>query len=127
MEKPPILQLVPTKQEEIEFLDSISRSLPHVSYLKHLFTPQLVLWVADRISRDILPDIIGEYTADTSRAMRQLADKRKQNERLQRLYDRNVNSLRRRIRELEEEIIDGNAAKDMGEESNAEEEQGCNS
>jgi len=127
MEKPPILQLVPTKQEEIEFLDSISRSLPHVSYLKHLFTPQLVLWVADRISRDILPDIIGEYTADTSRAMRQLADKRKQNERLQRLYDRNVNSLRRRIRELEEEIIDGNATKDMGEESNAEEEQGCNS
>ena len=123
LSQPPALQLVPTKQEEIDFLDALSKSLPHISYLRHLFTHQLLLWVADRISRDILPDIIAEYTADMTKAMKQIADGREQYARLQRLYDQNVNSLQRRIRDLEEEIKDGNATKDVGEEGNTKEKQ----
>lgn len=124
MNQPPTLKLVPTKQEEIEFLQQISDTLPQASYLKHLFTSQLVLWVADRIQRDLPPDIIAEYTADIARVMRQLADRREQIVRLQRLYDNNINQLLRKIRYLKEEIEDGNAAKDVGEESNTEEKQG---
>ena len=121
--QPPALQLVPTKQEEIDFLDQLSKDLPHASYLRHLFTPQLLLWVADRISRDILPDIIGEYTDDTIRAAKQIADGRTQIGRLHQLYDKNINSLQRQVRELEEEIAHGNATKDVGEEGSTEEKQ----
>ena len=127
MEKPPMLQLVPTKQEEIEFLDILSKTIPWSSSLKHLFTTQLVMWAASRIQADILPDIMTEYVADSTKAMMQIADRREQYGRLQRLYDRNINLLQRRIRVLEEEIADGNATKDVGEESNTEEKQSCNS
>jgi len=127
MEKPPMLQLVPTKQEEIEFLDILSKTIPRSSYLKHLFTTQLVMWVADRIQADILPDIMAEYIADSTKAMKQIADRREQYGRMQRLYDRNINLLQRRIRVLEEEIADGNATKDVGEKSYAKEKQSANS
>jgi len=127
MEKPPMLHLVPTKQEEIEFLDTLSKTIPRSSYLKHLFTTQLVMWVADRIQADILPDIMAEYIADSTKAMKQIADRREQYGRMQRLYDRNINLLQRRIRVLEEEIADGNATKDVGEKSYAKEKQSANS
>lgn len=47
----------PTKQEEIEALEKLAEKLPNNSYLKGLFTPDMVGWVKTQIKGDIMPDL----------------------------------------------------------------------
>jgi hypothetical protein len=45
------------KSEEIQLLEQFAESLDGDTYLSHLFTPNMIGWVAEQIRGDIFPDL----------------------------------------------------------------------
>lgn len=58
----------PSKAEEVAFFESLMNTIPRESYLAHLFTPALRLYVVEAIEKDFRPDIAGELE-ETKKAL----------------------------------------------------------
>lgn len=80
------LQNDPSKQQEIDFLNEIAESIPSDSYLKDLFTEQLVNWVERRVKEDTMPNLYEWFqktvneVSDYEKVIRELNDQITKNE-----------------------------------------------